>query len=80
MPKVYLTEEERFRESVKREMKKEADAAYIFLKDYHISQAKLAEKMGVTQGAISYQLRHGRILPDVRAALKILRKEKGADI
>ena len=76
MPKVYLTEEDRFRERVKKEMKKEADQAYLFLKANHISQAELGQKIGLTQGAISYQIRSGRILPDVRAALNILRKER----
>ena len=76
MPRVYLTEEDRIHAAVKREMRKEAEAAFLFMKENHISQAKIAEMTGVTQGAVSYQLRTARISPDIRAALNILRKDR----
>ena len=76
MPKVYLTEFDRIQAAIKREMKREAEAAFLFMKENHISQAKIAEMTGVTQGAVSYQLRTARISPDIRAALNILRKDR----
>ena len=76
MPKVYLTEQARIQAAIKRELQKEAEAAFLFMKENRISQAKIAEMTGVTQGAVSYQLRTARISPDIRAALNILRKER----
>jgi len=76
MPKVYLTEEARIQAAIKREMRKEAEAAFLFMKENRISQSKIAEMTGITQGAVSYQLRTARISPDIRAALNILRKER----
>lgn len=76
MPKVYLTEEARIQAAIKREMRKEAEAAFLFMKENHISQSKIAKMTGITQGAVSYQLRTARISPDIRAALNILRKER----
>ena len=77
MPKVYITEQDRIQAEVEKEMRREANEAYLFMKDNRIPQSRIAEMTGVTQGAVSYQLRTARISPDIRAALNILRTTSG---
>jgi len=58
MPKVYISERQRATESYKRRIKALIKAK---MAEHDIKQRDVAEKLGVTQGAVSQMIRNGSL-------------------
>ena len=58
MPKVYISDRQRAQESYKRRIKALIKAK---MAECDVTQSDIADKLGVTQAAISYSLNHGSL-------------------
>lgn len=58
MPKVYISERQRTAESYKRRIKALIKAK---MAECDVTQSDIADKLGVTQAAISYGINHGSL-------------------
>lgn len=58
MPKVYISDRQRAQESYKRRIKALIKAK---MAEHDIKQRDVAEKLGVTQGAVSQMIRNGSL-------------------
>ena len=69
MPKVYLTKQEKLNSDL---------AAYIYgtMRANKISQATMAERMGIKQPSLNYKLRHGSFtFQDLTAIFDVLKPD-----